>query len=419
MNIEVSDEYLEVAQCIKNKQPVFVTGGAGTGKSTLIEWLRNKFGGVLVVAPTGIAAINVAGKTIHSTFQFPPAFIQGSDIKILHASKREVLKRCRVLIIDEISMVNPNLLDSIDTCLRLNRATNTAFGGVSVVLVGDLFQLPPVVGQLSEIFESRYDTTRFFSSHVYKSMDFKTIILQKTHRQKNNHFASCLNDIRIGKNLKSSIDYINKNSTITTDIPNGAVVLSPRNKEVDRINDINLRKIKEKEYTFECEISGIFPDDRYPAPVFLDLKKGSQVMFLKNDPESGLVNGSICTVHNITDEKISVKTEYDTIVTVEKDEWENFNYIVAGGNINRKVIGVYKQYPLKLAWALTIHKSQGQTLNKVHIDLGAGAFEVGQLYVALSRVTSIEGLSLNRPLQVSDVLVDDIAVKFFEGKHYE
>lgn len=420
-NIEVLDEYKQVLQMIKDRVPlIFVTGGAGTGKSTFIRYIQSQFQGqVLKAAPTGIAAINIEGKTIHSLFKLAPKFISQDDIAIVPAKFAKIYTNSELIIIDEISMVNSNMLDAIDMFLQRNTRIKQPFGGKTVIMVGDMFQLPPIVGNnLSEAYYQVYDTAYFFGAKVMQHVRFEFVELQKVRRQNDQTFIDVLSNIRVGKNIQESIDILNSRCKIQNEPEDGAVVLSPRNKEVDARNDMELRKIRgveEKDY--EGSIEGNFKNDRLPSPYFLDLKIGAQVQFTQNNPTYDVVNGTIGKVIGFSENYVQVEVlATKAVVMVERAEWQEFDYRY--DEFKRQVIstpsGFYRQHPLKLAWASTIHKSQGTTLDKVHLDLGAGCFATGQLYVALSRCTSIEGLTLSRKLNYDDVSVDGSIISFYD-----
>lgn len=414
--IEVLKEYEVVKMLIENKFPlIFVTGGAGTGKSTFIKWITKSYkGAVLLGAPTGMAAINIEGKTLHSLFQLPPAWITKSDIK--KAPRRREIATAELLIIDEISMVTANLLDAVSAFLKLNRSDARPFGGLPVVIIGDLFQLPPVVSDSTRAnFERVYGTANFFNARCLTQCTYYAVELRKTFRQSEQYFVDLLSKIREGINLDTTINELNQNCKITPQPPSGAVWLSPRNSEVDTINFRHLNALEGHEFTYKGIIHGNFKDDRLPSPLNLKLKVGAQVMFTKNDKGRRWVNGTVGFVKKLGPEKIVVDVN-NLLLDVSRENWDDFKYKwnPISNEIERETIGTYEQFPLALAWAMTIHKSQGKTIDKVHIELGAGAFETGQTYVALSRCREISGLTLSRPLAVSDVLVDSEAKQFYE-----
>lgn len=360
--IEILDEYKQVDELVKGKAPlIFVTGGGGTGKSTFIKWLSDKYyGRVIKCAPTGIAALNISGKTIHSVFRLPPKFITKEDIKVLPSNQAKVIFNTDVIIIDEISMVTSNMLDAVDLFLQANMRSKKPFGGKTVIIVGDMFQLPPIVGtNVSDVYFKMYDTAYFFGANVMKQVDFEFIELQKVRRQKDDVFIDVLSNIRTGQNIKDSIDLLNERCRILIEPEPGSVVLSPRNNEVEARNNSELKRIRNvKEFSYDGVISGEFKNDRLPSPFFLDLKVGAQVSFTANLKE-GIVNGTVGKVVGLYDDKVQVQVlSTSEIVTVEKYTWEEFTYKFNEykKQVESKPCGTYEQIPLKLAWASTIHK---------------------------------------------------------------
>ena len=360
--IEILDEYKQVDELVKGKAPlIFVTGGGGTGKSTFIKWLSDKYyGRVIKCAPTGIAALNISGKTIHSVFRLPPKFITKEDIKVLPSNQAKVIFNTDVIIIDEISMVTSNMLDAVDLFLQANMRSKKPFGGKTVIIVGDMFQLPPIVGtNVSDVYFKMYDTAYFIGANVMKQVDFEFIELQKVRRQKDDVFIDILSNIRTGQNIKDSIDLLNDRCRILIEPEPGSVVLSPRNNEVEARNNSELKRIRNvKEFSYDGTISGEFKNDRLPSPFFLDLKVGAQVSFTANLKE-GIVNGTVGKVVGLYDDKVQVQVlSTSEIVTVEKYTWEEFTYKFNEykKQVESKPCGTYEQIPLKLAWASTIHK---------------------------------------------------------------
>jgi ATP-dependent DNA helicase PIF1 len=417
-NIDVLPEYLLIKKLVEEKFPlIFVTGGAGTGKSTFIKWLLKQFKGTaLLSAPTAMAAINIEGKTLHSLCQLPPAWIVKKDIK--HAPHRNDIKEAKLLIIDEISMVTANLLDGVSAFLRQNREGNSAFGGMTVIMVGDLFQLPPVVSEASKpLFDQIYGSSKFFKARCLRNTAYYAIELKKTFRQSNQDFVNILTKIRERVDIEESLRKLNEGCTITDTPPIDAVWLSPRNVEVESRNIRELDKLDATIKSYQGKLTGQFKADRLPSPMDLVLKLGAQVMFTKNDMNRRWINGSVGTVVKMGEDKITVKMS-DSLkkVEVERDEWLEYQYRwgMIDEELERFETGSFIQFPLVLAWAMTIHKSQGRTLEKVHLNLGQGAFETGQTYVALSRCRSLEGLSLARPLIAADILVDQESKEFYQ-----
>ncbi|QXE87363.1 AAA family ATPase [Geomonas nitrogeniifigens] len=417
-DIEVLPEYLLVKKLVQNNFPmIFITGGAGTGKSTFVKWLLSEFKGtVLLGAPTAAAAVNIEGKTLHSLCQLPPAWIVKTDIK--DAPRRREIAEAKLLIIDEISMVTANLLDGVSAFFRLNKKIDKPFGGMTVIMIGDMFQLPPIVNnQTKDLFERIYGSAKFYNAKCLSFSSYYAVELNKTFRQTDQLFVDVLTKIREGIDLEASISLINRVCLITDSPPFGAVWLSPRNVEVDSRNLTELNKIDAPQRMYRGEIEGKFKDDRLPSPMELVLKVGAQVMFTKNDPQRRWINGTIGVVTKLNNDIIVVSlAQTGKLVDVERTKWPEFNYAWAEDKceITRVEIGCYKQFPLVLAWAMTIHKSQGKTIEKVHLDLGSGSFETGQTYVALSRCRAINGLSMTRYLKSTDIHVDKESKAFYD-----
>jgi ATP-dependent DNA helicase PIF1 len=382
----------------------------------LLEYFRLKTSkNIIVLAPTGVAAIKARGQTIHSFFKLPPRFIQQDHIRRI--KNRDLLKRVDAVVIDECSMVRADLLDGVDYSLRINREVlNKPFGGVQVILFGDLFQLPPVVERdIRKIMDSKYKSPYFFSAKVLQLNGMKYFELTKIYRQKDENFIALLNKIRV-KNLKES-DLENLNKRVNTSIKheNGIITLNTTNSDANTINEDCLSKIPHKEFKYNAEIWGKFDEKSYPAEVCIRLKKNAQVMLIKNDRDKRWVNGTIAEIIDLSIKCIKVKIG-NNIYDVPKVSWDKIEYVFnhEKDKIEEKVIGSFKQYPIKLAWAITIHKSQGQTFRNVIIDMGFGAFTHGQTYVALSRCTSLEGLFLKRPIIASDIIFDNRIYQFQE-----
>lgn len=415
--IEVLPEYRSVQRLIQDGFPlIFVTGGAGTGKSTFIRWLDEQFAGQSILcAPTGIAALTIRGKTVHSLCRFPPAWIVNTDIKVIEKSQA-ILKKTKVLVIDEISMVNANLLDAVDRFLRLNRGNSAPFGGVSVVMVGDLFQLPPVVPSTTrDLFSAEYSSPKFFAAHCIESSPFEAFELTKAFRQVDQEFVDLLGKVRRGKDLEETVSQLNTMAIKTGEPPEGAVWLCPRNIDVERVNASRLADLPGTVREFEAVTSGKFKDAQLPVPSTIRLKVGAQIVMANNTKE--WVNGSIATVREMGKSTIKISLSGSTkIFEVQPHQWDQFDYVLneKSGEIERAVVGFFRQLPVNLSWAMTIHKSQGLTLPKVHLDLGNGAFETGQTYVALSRCRRLEDISLAREIRQGDVKVDPEATAFYE-----
>ena len=389
----------------------YVTGNAGTGKSTLLHYFKEKTQKkTVVLAPTGIAAVNIGGSTIHSFFRFPTRLITLEDVKKIRG-KADLFAALETLIIDEVSMVRADMMDAIDASLRLNRnRPYDPFGGVQLVLIGDLFQLPPVVEQdLGEYFEDNYLTPYFFSAKVFSEIRLQKIELQHVFRQNDPEFILLLNKVRNKEIELSDLRKINQRyqPSLNFNTHDLAITLTSTNALASAINLQRLSALPSQEYDFDAVIEGDFDDKSHPTDKKLKLRKGAQVMMVKNDPNKRWVNGTLGVIQHISDD--SIKVSFGNVVhTIEQTSWEKsvYEYDRTYRSIESVVTGSFRQYPIKLAWAITIHKSQGKTFDKVIINLGYGAFAHGQAYVALSRCRSYEGVFLNAPLKYSDIILD-------------
>jgi ATP-dependent exoDNAse (exonuclease V) alpha subunit len=398
---------------------LFITGKAGTGKSTLIRLLRERSKKkIVVLAPTGLAALNVGGQTVHSFFGFPPKLI---TIQSVYKSRKEYLyKNIDTLIIDEASMLRADMLDGIDAFLRLNgKHKDLPFGGIQIILVGDLFQLPPIVSpQEKETYFSYYDSPYFFSSKVFASAGFKTIELTHIFRQKDDNFIYLLNKIRNAEASYDDMRPLNMQVVSESLMPYPKpVTLATTNRIVNNINMTELALIDKPVFRYEAVIEGDFPTNEggLPVEIELTLKVDARVLFLKNDPDKKWVNGSLGTITKLENDKIHVLLDTGKLVEVLPDYWTNIVYMFnrQTNQIEEKVLGRLIQYPLRLAWAITIHKSQGMTFSKVHLDFSQSPFTHGQTYVAISRSQTIEGITLTREIYPEDILLDPKIVAFF------
>ena len=410
----------------KTNHSMFITGRAGTGKSTLLQLFRNTTRKkTAVLAPTGVAALNVQGQTIHSFFGFPPRIItpEESNRRVTRKDKKRLYRNLEVLIIDEISMVRADMLDGINRFLQVNRENMQPFGGVQLVVFGDLFQLPPVVTRdpvEAAYFTDYYDSPWCFDAQVLKdpAFEMEMIELRKVYRQESRHFLRLLEAIRVSEFDHDDLEDLNERFFPEFIPEEGYITLTARNATADRINTNALDSLVEKEEVFQAEIKGKFDPVLYPTDPALRLRKGAQVMFVKNDPEKQFVNGSIGKVVDLNKNRVRVELRDDSgktsLVEVAPMDWEIVRYkSEEGGGIDTETMGTFRQYPLKLAWAITIHKSQGKTFDKVIIDLGGGAFEHGQLYVALSRCRTLEGIVLKKPIRPQDVITDERITDFY------
>ncbi len=421
--IELSDQFKEVLNLMEfTKQSMFITGKAGAGKSTLLKVFRNNTRKQhMIVAPTGIAAVNITGQTIHSVFRFPPQIIFPDTVK--HLKGEEIFRKLEVLIIDEISMVRADLLDGINRFLMLNGPDpRKPFGGVQVIMFGDLYQLPPVITDKDiELFYRIYKTPYFFEANAFKDADIKVIELKKIYRQTDEKFLALLEKLRTNKMEQEDYDTINKNYNPFEPRPAGeyAITLTTINEVAREINANKLAAIDAEEWKFDATVTGIFKKDAYPAEVTVTLKEGAQVIFLKNDSTKRWVNGTLGIVKKISNDRIRVQvnTEFGPVeYDVERAEWDNIKYEEdhASGKIYPRKIGSFKQFPLKLAWVITIHKSQGQTFDNVDLHFGYGAFAHGQIYVAFSRCRTFEGIKLMKRLEPRDVILDPRIEEFLK-----
>lgn len=411
MDLDMNAEFKSAFDLMEyTKECLFITGKAGTGKSTLLKHFKAHTGKkIIVLAPTGVAAVNVGGQTIHSFFKLPPRIVQKDDIKRLR--DRRLIENLDMLIIDEVSMVRADLMDGIDYALRLNRGRmRTPFGGVQMVFFGDLFQLSPVVeDEAKELLKERYPSPYFFSAKVFNDCHIRAIELSTIYRQKDDSFMELLNRVRNKEYNEEDLDKLNERvhrGSITSG-KDSTVILTTTNKLANAINQERLSGLPGKEIVFEASSTGKFESSAYPTDESLRLKKGAQVILLKNDPDKQWVNGTLAKVIALSKDSIVVDIDGNACdIPVAKWQKIEYSYNEEEDKIEDEVVGEFAQYPIKLAWAITIHKSQGQTFDKVIIDLGNGAFTHGQLYVALSRCTCLDGIRLKRPVTPGDIIFD-------------
>ncbi|GHT38893.1 hypothetical protein AGMMS49593_09070 [Endomicrobiia bacterium] len=415
--IEINNEFKQAHELIdKSNDCIFVTGNAGTGKTTFLRYYITRANKkTILLAPTGVAALNCAGETLHSFFNFKPD-VTLSKIKKKKLSEKSIYKKVETIIIDEASMLRCDILDCVDKFLRLNREKHQEpFGGVQMVFIGDLKQLPPVVKKEEyHIFNSVYKSPYFLSAHSLNKCKPNTIELKKIYRQQDSNFVELLAAVRNGTASNNDLYRLNKKvSSRVLDKPM-AVYLTTTNKKAAFINHQYLSKIKAEQAIFFAETENIDKHSKsLPAEPELVVKKGAQVMMVNNDAKGRWVNGSIGIVDDIKSSTYSdkvlihVKFPNKRIEYVEPYKWELFRYRwnEKQKQIETEKAGFFKQYPLKLSWAVTIHKSQGKTFDNVVIDMEYGAFAPGQLYVALSRCTSLDGITLSRPITKRDIIV--------------
>jgi len=404
----------------QTKQCIFITGKAGTGKSRLLLYFKtNTSKKVVVLAPTGVAALNVEGATLHSFFRLPPRPIHPDEIKAVSPKKRKLYQTIDAIVIDEVSMVRADLIDVIDRFLRLNGKDRLKpFGGIQMIFIGDLFQLPPVVSSNEEakLFATGYRSPFFFDAHVFQETLLRTMELTKVYRQQEPDFIKLLNAIRNNQANLSEIQQINQRyqPQVEANVNDYYLTLTTTNQLAANINTAHLAQLSAPAYQFEGAFEGKFETGNLPTEEVLILKEGAQVMFVKNDSDRRWVNGTLGKVKKLDQNKIVIETADHDSYSVEPVKWEILKYQFDEGaqTVTTEVTGSFKQYPLRLASAITIHKSQGKQFDKVVIDLGSGAFAHGQLYVALSRCRTLAGLVLKRQVRLQDVIVDKRVVEF-------
>ena len=409
---------------------IFLTGKAGTGKTTFLKHItKTTSKRFVVLAPTGVAAINAGGSTIHSFFQLPlcpylpdvkeliTEYQMPERFRSLRKERIRIIRTLDLLIIDEISMVRADILDAVDMTLRRYRHSDIPFGGVQLLMIGDAQQLSPVVKENERQYMAQvYPSPYFFHSKALQKLDYVTIELQKVHRQKDREFVEILNAIRENRVDRTILDSLNSRVRAYDD-DDDTIRLTTHNAQADEVNTRKLAALPGRAILFEAETEGEFPENSYPADSVLSLKKGAQVMFIRNDPDGEYYNGKIGKVEDITfSGAVTVTDTEGKSITVTASEWENTQYILdeASGEILPSVIGKFRQLPLRVAWAITIHKSQGLTFDKAIIDAGA-AFAFGQVYVALSRCRTLEGISLDSPISISSIYSDLYVADFNSG----
>jgi ATP-dependent exoDNAse (exonuclease V) alpha subunit len=435
--IDFNSQFKQALNLFKNsKKHLFITGKAGTGKSTLLDYFRKQSKEKLVVlAPTGVAALNVAGETIHSFFAFWPniSLKEAAHLGKTVGRRRKLYKELSTLVIDEISMVRSDFLDCVDVFLKNARKSEKPFAGIRLICFGDLYQLPPVVrreeyNELLQVYESEY----FFSSHVFKDLlsanpsQLEFLELEKIYRQTDQKFIDFLNAIR-NKSIKHQELLSLNQRLIDADLealPEKAIILTATNRLAESINLEKLKRLESEIHSFDGLVTGEFERSAYPTDELLNLKTGARVMMVNNDSQDRWVNGSMGTITAFKQNEkcpdlktVEVKLDSGLLTEVYQYIWElsESYFDQESKTIERKVIGSFTQMPMRLAWAVTIHKSQGKTFDEVVIDLGRGAFAYGQTYVALSRCTSLEGLYLARALRHNDLKVDYKVVNFLKS----
>lgn len=409
-------------------QNYFITGKAGTGKSVLLQYfVSHTLKNTAVLAPTGVAAINVGGQTIHSFFGLDLDIQDVRDTETvakITKRRRAIFENLDALVIDEISMVSADVMDMIDHKLRIARNKDLPFGGCQMIVFGDLYQLPPVVvGETAKQFmRDHYGTTFFFGAPGVKQGDFQTIELSHIYRQKDEHFINLLNSIRLGKRTDDILADINM-SCVETPSDDTFITLAATNAVADNINRARLAEIPEPEYNFDGRITGDLSANSLPTEMDLKLKVGALVMMTKNDTNIEVnkkprwANGTLAVVSELSPDSIKVRID-NSEYKINKTTWEKcqYDYDEKSKTISKDIVGTFTQFPVKLAYAITIHKSQGQTYSAVKIDLARGAFAPGQVYVALSRCQSLNNLYLTRPLYARDIIVSPTVIDFMDKK---
>lgn len=415
---------------------LFLTGKAGTGKSTFLHYIaqttKKKY---VILAPTGIAAINVGGATLHSFFKLPFHPLLPNDRRYstqqlrntlkYNSEKIKLIRELELIIIDEISMVRADIIDFIDKILRVySHNMRIPFGGKQLLLVGDVYQLEPVLKEEDwQLLQPYYPSKFFFDAHVFRTFQLVCIELQKVYRQRDDKFINILDHIRTSTVTNTDLSLLNQQvgQHQPMDAHQLSITLSTRRDTVDYINSLHLSKLPGDATILHGSIDGEYPENNLPTPIELEVKTGAQILFIKNDREKRWVNGTLGTIIGIGDEedgKIYVRTEQGEDVDVEQEVWNNvrYTYNQKEQKVEEEILGSFQQFPLRLAWAITIHKSQGLTFNQVKIDLSGGVFAGGQTYVALSRCRSLKGIALQEPVKREDIYVNQEIVRF--SKNY-
>ncbi len=438
--LDFNEQFARAYDLMENSwQNLFITGKAGTGKSTLLQYFRARTDkNIVVLAPTGVAAVNVKGQTIHSFFNFKPDITpEGTRSIRIRKSKKNIYQKLKTIVIDEVSMVRADLLDCVDAFLKLHgHDKSSAFGGIQMIFIGDLYQLSPVVPSREKaVFNEKgdgngktiYRSPYFFDAKVCEEFNVELIELEKIYRQKDDHFIALLNAIRNNSITEKHLEILNKH--LIPDFKPGKdafyIHLTTTNALADQINQEQLNTLKSKSYRYAGNLTGDFDVKSLPTQEVLDLKSGAQVMLLNNDPQGRWINGTIGKISTVEKgsgepDIVRVKLPEGGVVDVLPFTWEMFRFFYNEKTdmLDSESIGSFTQYPLRLAWAVTIHKSQGKTFDKVIIDIGHGTFSHGQVYVAISRCTSLEGIILKKPILKKHIFMDWRIVQFMTGYQY-
>lgn len=423
INFEVTEEIKTVLETLENSnQNMFLTGKAGTGKSTLLQYFRaTTQKSPVVIAPTGVAAVNVQGQTIHSFFGWGIT-ITPERVRKVSYQKAQIYRKMKMLIIDEISMVRADIFDCIDKFLRLNTGKpDQPFGGVQLVVIGDLYQLPPVVkGEEKRLFETKYTSPFFFSTDGFLKGKFRKFELSNVFRQRDEHFVGALNAIREGRPEQEHIQLIN--GSVIDEEPedfDNYVHLVTTNKMAKEINDTKMEILPSNPLTYNGVLFGNFKEKDAPTDIELNLKAEAQIMLLNNDKSGRWVNGDVVKILKTNTNSIEVEFTDKTFDVIEQFTWETVRFIFdeEEQKIVPTIVGSFTQIPAKPAWAMTIHKAQGKTFEKLFVDLGTGAFAEGQTYVALSRCKTLDGLKLASPITVDDIFVNKQVREFMSFSH--
>ncbi len=426
MKIEINAQFQKALGILEHGKNLILTGRAGTGKSTFLHYFchktRKQFA---LLAPTGVAAVNIGGQTIHSFFKFKPGVtLEEAENSGRKCQRNKLYQNLELLIIDEISMVRCDLLDCVDIFLKTARKNNSPFGGVQIFFVGDLYQLPPVAtnSEMKSV-SIIYETPYFFSSAVMRHLSAEFIEFEKIYRQKQQEFIDLLNGIRNNTITDEMLKRLNSRFLPDFDEEKHPdyICLVTRNIQADRLNKKNLDNLAGNPQSYIASVEGSFSPEFYPAPLNLTLKKGARVMLLNNDSKGRWINGSLGWVERLETESIRVMLDEGGRFNVEPCLWEIFESFFDEKEkiIKRRTVGSFLQIPVQLAWAITIHKSQGKTFDKVIVDIGGGTFSPGQVYVALSRCSNFEGLVLKKPIEKKHIWLDRRVVKFITQYQYQ